>query len=350
MKTVVISTYRDAGYIEENVKMLSKRGFEIVITVDDPDEKILNIIQTYRVKASISKERRGKWRALNDALRLASGDQIIFLDSDTVIADLSGLNGCDVVEIVKEVRGETIVEKLVNIDYLVMSLGSKIASKFGSCLGINGSAFVIKKSVIEKLGGFRKRINEDTDLGVRVGLNGFKFAICGRAYTKGPKNFKEWFRQRERWSMGGAEVLVENFLPIILKPKLWIPYLIFFYPAIFGLLVSLMLPESYLFKILYLILPLIAVVSPKLASIAILAVYEIESIRNILAAVISFSAWSALIIAFSKKINYRVEYRLLPVYYFLYSPLWTIVCFISFLRVLLCKIMGKEIEVNGWKI
>ncbi len=350
MKTVVITSYRDAGYIEENLKRFSKGDFEVVIAVDDPEDKILEIIQGYGVKASISKERRGKWKALNDALKLVSGDQIIFLDSDTIIDDLSGLNGCDVVEILKEVKGDNTIEKLVNIDFLVMSLGSKIASKFGSCLGINGSAFVIKKSVIEKLGGFRKRINEDTDLGVRVGLNGYRFAVCGRAYTRAPKNFKEWFKQRERWSMGGAEILIENFIPVLLRPKLWIPYLVFFYPAIFGFLVSLLLPESYLFKTLYLILPFIAILSPKLASLAILVLYEVGNIKNILAAFVSFSAWSGLIILFSSKMNYKIDYRLLPVYYFLYSPLWTIICFISFFRVLIYKIIGKEIRIKGWKV
>lgn len=348
MKSIVISTYRGTGFIEENLKKL--RDYEIIIAADEPDENVLKIIQNYGLKASISRKRRGKWKALNDAIRLASGEEIVFIDSDTIIEDLIELNGCDIVEIAKEVRGNSLVERLVNIDFLVMSLGSKIASKFGSCLGINGSAFAIKRDVIEKLGGFRKKINEDTDLGVRLGLGGYKYMICGRAYTKAPENFKDWFRQRERWSLGGAEVLIENFTKILIRPRLWIPYLVLFYPAIFGVLISLMLPDSYIFKILYLLLPLFALISPKLASIAILALYEVGSIKNIIAALLSFAAWSATLILFSKKMKYKIDYRLLPIYYFFYSPLWTIICFISFIRVLIYKIAGKEIMIDGWKI
>ncbi|WP_202319368.1 glycosyltransferase [Archaeoglobus neptunius] len=350
MKSVVITSYRDAGFLEENVRLLRDKVSEIIVAADEPDEEIIEVINKYGLKASLSDERRGKWKALNDALELVRGDHIIFLDSDTLLVDLSGLNGHDVVEIVKEVRGDSFVERLVNIDYLVMSIGSKIASKFGSCLGINGSAFVVRKKVFDKLGGFRRRVNEDTDFGVRVGLSGFTFSLCGKAYTNAPKNFKEWFRQRERWSLGGAEVLIENFLHIIIRPKLWLPYLFFFYPAIFSLIVTSFLPDSYLFKLFYLLLPVVAILSPKLASIAILTVYEVETLKNILAMLASFSAWAVVIAAGSKKMDFKIDFKLLPFYYFIYSPLWTTVCFVSLMRVLGCKLLGKKIEVNGWKV
>ncbi len=350
MKSAVISAYKDTGHVEENIRWLREKGYEVVIAADEPDDELLRIIEKYHVKATLSRKRRGKWRALNDALKLVSGEQIIFIDSDTVIKDLSGLNGSDAVEIVKEVRGKSIVERLVNVDYLVMTLGSAIAAKLGSCLGLNGSAFVIKRSVMDKLGGFRRKINEDTDLGVRLGLGGYSYDICGRAITEGPKTFKEWFKQRERWSMGGAEVLLENLLPILMHPRLWIPYLVFFYPALFGMLVSFLLPENYFTKFLYLVLPLLAILSPKLASLAILTLYELDTLRNLVAMGISFLAWSGIVLIFSKKIDFKIDVRVLPLYYFVYSPLWSAICLISFLRVLYCKIRGKRIEVNGWKL
>lgn len=350
MKSAVISAYKDTGRVEENIRWFRERGYEVVVAADEPDDDLLNVLKKYNVKVTLSKERRGKWKALNDALKLVSGEQIVFIDSDTVIKDLSGLNGSDAVEIVKEVRGESIFERLVNVDYLVMTLGAAIAAKLGSCLGLNGSAFVIRKSVMDKLGGFRRRINEDTDLGVRLGLNGYSYDICGRAITEGPKTFKEWFRQRERWSMGGAEVLLDNLLPILMRPRLWIPYLVFFYPALFGMLVSFLLPENYFTKLLYITLPLLAVISPKLASLAILALYELDTLRNLVAMGISFLVWSGVLLTFSKKINFKIDAKVLPVYYFVYSPLWSAICLISFLRVLYCKIRGKSVEVSGWKL
>jgi len=67
-----------------------------------------------------------------------------------------------------------------------MFLTAKIASKLDSCLSLNGAAFGIKKDVLLKLGGFRRCINKDTDLGVRLELNGYRVGVCRRAITKAP--------------------------------------------------------------------------------------------------------------------------------------------------------------------
>ncbi|WP_290723940.1 glycosyltransferase family 2 protein [Archaeoglobus sp.] len=297
MKTAVISIYKNAKFLEENIRLLKKEGFDVILAVDEPEDDVFEIMRKYNLKATISEKRRGKWRALNDAAKMANGELLLFLDSDTVINNLSGVNGADVVEVVKEVKGEGLLEKLVAVDYLVMAMCAKLASKFGSCLGVDGAAFLIKKRVFEELGGFKGKVNEDTELGVRAALRGYRFAVCGKAFTASPKTFGEWFRQRERWSVGGAEVFVENIFAILLRPRLWVPYLVLFYPAIFGLIVSLFFTESYIAKLLYLILPFFALLTPKLASVAMLAVYELENLRNLIAGLMSFIAWSVIILA-----------------------------------------------------
>ncbi len=350
MKSAIIVTYRDEGLIEENVKDLLKLGYEVIVAADDPNEKVLRILRRYPVKATISKKRRGKWKALNDALKLASGEQILFLDSDTKIVNLCDLNGKDAIEIRKEVSASSVLEKLINIDYFVMFLTAKLAEKFNSCLSINGSAFMIKRSVLQSVGGFRRRINEDTDLGVRLGLRGFRVCVDGKAITKVPSNLKDWFVQRERWSLGGAEVIIENFWRIVKKPRLWIPYLFVFYPAIVGFLFSLLLPDSLILKLLYLLIPLMVFLSPKLLSLAMLMLFEIHTLKNLLVIMLSFVVWSATMMFLAKKFRYEIDCKLLPLYYFVYSPLWTMVCITSFFRVLILKLLKKEVKVKRWLI
>ncbi len=350
MKTAVIPVYKNAELLEKNVRRLKKEGFDIILAADEPDEEVMEVVRKYNIRATVSEKRRGKWRALNDAARMANGEFLLFLDSDTVISNLSGLDGADVVEVVKEVRGKGLLEKLVAVDYLVMAMCAKLASKFGSCLGVNGAAFLIKKRVFEELGGFRGKVNEDTELGVRAALKGYRFAVCGKAFTAPPKTIGEWFRQRERWSIGGAEVFVENISAILLRPRLWVPYLVLFYPAIFGLMVSLLFTESHITKLLYLILPFLALLSPKIASVTILAFYEIENLRNLIAGLASFTAWSVIILFASKSLDYRIDLKVLPIYYFIYSPLWTIICLLSLLRVVFAKIRGRKIELKDWVV
>ncbi len=156
---------------------------------------LVEVVKKYGLKASISDKRRGKWLALNDAAKLASGDVILFLDSDTRIVELSSADGCDVIELRKEVEGDKLIERLVNVDYLIMSVVAKIAAKLGRCPGVSGSAFIIK-DVFEAVGGFRR--SEDTDLGIRLGFAGYKYEIRGKAITRAPSSFSEWLVQRER--------------------------------------------------------------------------------------------------------------------------------------------------------
>ena len=186
MKSAVLIAYREPGFIEENVKKLMAKGFEIIVAADEPSGEILRIIRKYGLKATISDKRRGKWGPLNDAVALAEGDYIIFVDSDTRIAELEGFEEFDAVEIRKEINASSLIERLANIEYFNMFLTAKIASKLGSCLSLNGVAFGIKKDVLLKLGRFRRCINEDTDLGVRLELNGYRVGVCRRAITKAP--------------------------------------------------------------------------------------------------------------------------------------------------------------------
>ena len=348
MKSAVLIAYKEPGFIEENVRNLTRKGFEVIIAADEPSNEILKIIRKYRLKATISDKRRGKWRALNDAVTIAEGDYVIFVDSDTIIAELEGFEEFDAVEIRKEINASSLMERLANIEYFNMFLTARIASKLGSCLSLNGAAFGIKKDVLLKLGGFRKCINEDTDLGVRLGLNGYRVGVCGKAITRAPSSFKDWLVQRERWSLGGAEVVIENLWSILKRPKLWIPYLFLFYPSIIGLVLGFTLPDSVILKALSLILPFMFFVHFKIVSLLLLSIFELHVIRNLIAMFTSFIIWALTVIVLSKKTDYSFELKLLPIYYFIYNPLWTMLCIVALAKVSVSRLTGRELKVEGW--
>ena len=350
MKSAVLVAYRKPGFIKENVKKLKKKGFEVIVAVDEPSDEILRIVREHDLKATISEKRRGKWRALNDAISLAEGDYIIFMDSDTRIVELGDFEEFDAVEIVKEVNASLLIERLAKIEFFNMFLTAKIASKLGSCLSLNGAAFGIRRDVLLKLGGFRRRINEDTDLGIRLGLNGYRVGVCGRAITKSPSRLKDWLAQRERWSLGGAEVVIENLPSILKKPRLWIPYLFQFYPSIVGLTLGFALPDSVILKVLNLILPFMFFVNFKLVSLLLLSVFELHVMRNVIAMLVSFIVWALTVIVLSKKTNYEIEFKLLPLYYFLYNPLWTMICIVAFAKASVFRLIGRELRVRGWVV
>ncbi|MET1125050.1 MAG: glycosyltransferase family 2 protein [Archaeoglobaceae archaeon] len=344
--SVVIAAYRDAGYIEENVRKLAG-DFEVILAVDDPSEELIGIARRYKLKVSMSNGRRGKWRALNDALKLVEGEYVIFLDSDTRLIELPEFKG-DVIEFVKEVEGKGVLERLVNIDYFNMFLTAKLASRVNSCLSLNGAAFAAKREVVTKL-GFRKFINEDTELGIRVGLSGYRVRVDGRAVTRAPSRFGEWLAQRERWAVGGAEALLAHLRRVMVKPRLWLPYLFPFYPAITGLAIALVLPDTIVLKLLYILLPLLLLISPKFAPFALLTVFELHVLKNFIAVLAAFAIWSCVIALCSIKTSFKIDFRLLPLYFFFYSPLWTMICVAALLKVSVYKLLGRKMEVEDWK-
>ncbi len=347
-KSVIISAYKTPGRIEENLETL--KGMDVVLTVDSPDSELREILKRYGLKASVSEKRRGKWKALNDAIKLADGDYILFLDSDTLIVDLGVVDGFDGVEIVKEVEGNSPLSKLIRIDYFNMYLISLLASKIGTCLGFNGSAFWIRKDVLLRIGGFKRRINEDTDLGIRFGINGFKYGVSGRAITECPVTLKDWFVQRERWALGGAEALIENFVKIIRKPIMWFPALFIMFPALIGLLINLALPDSLLLKALYLLIIPFGLLSGKAMLIAMYLLYGYHILKNIIVALLTFSIWAIFMIILSKITNYSIDFRYLPVYYFIYSPMWMFVAIIALSKYLFYRLMGFDFTPNNWKV
>ncbi len=347
-RTVIISAYRDPEKIEENLKRLD--DFEIILAVDSPNDELKKIINGDSVKATISDTRRGKWKALNDALRLAEGEYILFLDSDTVLVDPGNPDAWDGAEIRKEVNGDSILGKLVRIDYFNMHLISLLAFKLGTCLGFNGAAFWMKKDVLRRLGGFRRRINEDTDLGVRLGVNGYRYGVCGKAITKCPKTIKEWLAQRERWALGGAEVLTENLWKILRRPIMWIPALFIMFPSLVGLLINLMLPDSLFLKALYFLMAVTGLISGKAVAIAMYLIYSYHLLRNVTAGLITFVIWTVFMVTLSKITRYSIDYKYLPVYYFIYSPIWMFVAVIALVKYIFYRMSGKTIKVGNWKV
>jgi len=352
--TVIFAAYRSPGLIEENYLKLKKMGAEeFIIAADCPDARLRFLMRKYSFKLSVSESRRGKWRALNEASRLAEGDFLLFIDSDTLIECelkeiIRALERYDAVEIRKEIRGKNLMEKLVNIDYLNMFAVAKLSERLNSCLGLNGAAFAIRKDVFFALGGFRNVVNEDTDLGVRLGLRGYRFGTAGKASTAAPKTFREWSTQRERWATGGAQIVLE-FLPDLLKkPQLWIPALYLVFPAIVAFALNDLIKGDILTKIVYFILPAVLVLPQKLLFFVLFLLFQERMLKNAIIGLVTFAVWLVCEVAVSIKLRWKISYYLLPAFYFVYSPAWMLISLVSLLRVAAMKVSGRRVKVKNW--
>ncbi|MBN2782238.1 MAG: glycosyltransferase [Campylobacterales bacterium] len=90
--TVVISIYKDVEALElilESLSTQTYKNFDVLVSEDCQSQEVANFLQNYQTDLQIkhiSQEDKG-WRkniALNNALRNANGEYLIFLDGDIV--------------------------------------------------------------------------------------------------------------------------------------------------------------------------------------------------------------------------------------------------------------------------
>ena len=86
---------------------------------------------------------------------------------------------------------------------------NKARLNLGLSAAINGTGFVVKKSVIEKYGFDPKTLTEDSEFTAQCSLNGERIAYVEKAitYDEHPIKFKDSWHQRKRWSKGTLQCL-----------------------------------------------------------------------------------------------------------------------------------------------
>ncbi|MEG0872668.1 MAG: glycosyltransferase family 2 protein [Clostridia bacterium] len=82
---------------------------------------------------------------------------------------------------------------------------------------INGTGFMIEKSVIEKNGFETVTLTEDIEFAAQCAINNQKIAFVKDAitYDEQPLTFSQSWKQRKRWSIGTIQCLFKYFNPLI---------------------------------------------------------------------------------------------------------------------------------------
>ncbi len=168
----------------------------------------------------------GKAKALNQGLKLASGEFIVTLDADSMM-DINAITN-----IIKRftdknvaaVAGNVIVgnrkkpiQVMQQLEYLYGFFFKRADSIFNSVYIIGGAAAAYRKHVLTELGGFDDSIiTEDIEMSTRILAHGYKtrYAVDAIVYTEGPSDWKGLCDQRLRWKFG-------RFLTFIKHRKLF---------------------------------------------------------------------------------------------------------------------------------
>jgi len=366
----IFPIYKESPYLLENISKILSDPYpselkEIIVVVDCPTEEFLEKLKEIRhlknLKLLISSERRGKVAATNLAASYASGDILIFIDSDARIVNmdlkkvLDELENSDVLEFYKSIIPKGFWNKLYHLEFLIyMEIISPLLSKEGSIL-LNGAGFAVKRKVWRDLGGYSRVIVEDVDFAIRAYEKGYIVRLSKSIILEiAPlESFWKWIDQRKRWMSGGVEVFilhVRTYVEYFLRKLDRLAYLLLLLllnPAILFFLLSLVIPYFFAYslaKAIYVSM----VENISILYIFVLSPYTIYSILISLYYFVLLVLSSALVIYVVLLIKNRKILN--PLYVVAYVGAYSIIQSLIILYVLIYYIIFEGFPKFNWKI
>ena len=365
--SIIIPVYKESEFLEPllvNIIADPYENKEIIVVVDEPTEKSLSLAGKYtnKVRFIWNGERKGKVNVLNEVVEQSTGDILFFLDSDisldTKIKNMLKtinleIEDAEIVEVKKDVIRDSFLARIVSYDYMGFNFTNWFFShKLNRCVGLNGAAFAIKRETFIALGGFRKVIMEDLDIGTRSFIKGIRYRFINNIhiYTKAPSSWNDWFKQRKRWALGSALWFKEYFRDFVriakAHPGVLLPALLFVFPYLPFFLVTLVMPDEILVKATYFLLLLLSTQTTLLLTPAAFTSMSLAVFRNLFLMTGSVGACSSLFYLLSRKIGSSFNLLEFVLFYLLYSPLWLLLIITN-----LSKVCFKQKTANiDWKI
>ncbi|MBI4210622.1 MAG: glycosyltransferase family 2 protein [Candidatus Diapherotrites archaeon] len=217
--SIVIPNYNGAKALAACVDAAKSLEYPLakqIIVVDDgstDDSKaILSRIKGIEV---ISKARNGgKAAALNSGIRLAKGDIVATIDSDTFpdrdclmkMVPHFGEGVGAVTGLVRASNPDGFIGKIQEIEYLVaFGFFQSVLSEINGVFVTPGPMSVFRRAVLEDIGGFdEENITEDMEIALRLQKRHYRIVAAPDAhiYTEVPTTIRHLFRQRTRWYRG----------------------------------------------------------------------------------------------------------------------------------------------------
>ncbi len=276
--SVLVPAYNEARVIQRTIQSLLEQAYDNleVLVIDDGSSD--DTIAVARAASSdprfrvISQPNAGKAAALNFGITEATGDIIVVIDADTLLAPnaIRHLVQPLADDRVGAVAGNAKVGNRVNlitrwqaVEYVTSQNLDRRAFVMLNCITVvPGAIGAWRRSALHEVGGFRgDTLAEDQDLTLTLLRAGHRVALADRAIalTEAPETFDALLKQRFRWSFGTLQCAWKH-RGALLNPKA-------------GALGLVGLPNIWLFQLLF---PLLAPAAD-VALLATLARLAIET-------------------------------------------------------------------------
>ncbi len=257
--TVLVPAHNEELVIETTVQRILKMNYphdklQLIVINDNSSDSSSNILKSIEaqnrnrmikiIEITDKEIGGGKAKALNHAVKFATGEYICVYDADAAPEQNALLFlVLKVLESDKYAaafgrnktrnRKRNNFTKMINLELIVTQRvvhpGKWELLKLGQIPGTN---FIIKKSILEEIGWWdTAALTEDTELGFKLMEKGFQIALETRseAYQQEPEEVAVYIHQRVRWAKGNLYVLHKNFSKIFTAKNIRIRAEAFYY-------------------------------------------------------------------------------------------------------------------------
>ncbi|MGB9703165.1 MAG: glycosyltransferase [Candidatus Micrarchaeales archaeon] len=236
---VIPSFNEDPKMVEKNLLKLKEMdypNFKIYLVDDSNKNEIVKELKEFCRREGIvfirRKDRKGfKAGALNNALKYIKEDFIALFDADEELINKKFLKetigyfkdkNIAYVQTQKRYKKRNLFEASVDSSHGFFSLFVQPSYAIKGNPIFAGSCGVVRKKVVEEVGGFPEIVVEDAGFSLKAELKGYKGVYIPKLYAIGEplENFSTFAKQQWRYSYGNHQLLsdyLKNFFKFDLK-------------------------------------------------------------------------------------------------------------------------------------
>lgn len=251
--TILIAAFNEEvnikGTIESILKQFYPGEIKIIVISDGSIDKTTDIIEDFEKEFNLPDHdwiqiinnpyNRGKASALNDALWFVKTDLVITIDADCYLyrdalvnivsrylSDPKGTVAVAGAVLVRNSR-ESLPAKAQEWDYFLgIATVKRTQSLYQGTLVAQGAFSLYETKVLFDNGGWQDTVGEDIVLTWDLLEKGYRIGFAENAclFTTAPNTWKQFIKQRQRWSRGLIEAFKRSWR-LLFKPRLNLPFI-----------------------------------------------------------------------------------------------------------------------------
>jgi poly-beta-1,6 N-acetyl-D-glucosamine synthase len=226
--SIIVPSYNEELTLKNCIDSLVNQTYdkyEIIIVDDGSKDRTLDVAKSllhYKKVVVLAKSNGGKASALNFGIKHSRGNIVVCVDADSIFLNdtlskllepFSDPKIAAVAGNVKVVNRKKVLTKNQALEYIIgLNLYRRMFTNLNCVPVIPGAIGAFRKDIILEVGGYSlDTIVEDMDLTIAISKKGYKIEYAGEAiaYTEAPESYKDFFKQRYRWTYGTFEVITK---------------------------------------------------------------------------------------------------------------------------------------------